>query len=47
MFSCQSLQIDLIDEMNRSGAMEFVVPAVDSDTFFPIQASARRPRREL
>lgn len=31
-------QIDLIDEMNRSGSMEFSVPAADADTFFPIQA---------
>ncbi|XP_074285200.1 coatomer subunit delta-like [Silene latifolia] len=28
--------IVLIDNSNRSGAMEFVVPAVDSSTFFPI-----------
>eukprot|EP00899_Mesostigma_viride_P006950 jgi/Mesvir1/16256/Mv08504-RA.1 len=28
--------IDLIDDTNRTGAMEFVVPAADNDAFFPI-----------
>eukprot|EP00271_Cylindrocystis_brebissonii_P010164 TRINITY_DN26268_c0_g1_i1.p1 TRINITY_DN26268_c0_g1~~TRINITY_DN26268_c0_g1_i1.p1 ORF type:complete len:515 (+),score=138.78 TRINITY_DN26268_c0_g1_i1:269-1813(+) len=28
--------IDLIDNTNRSGSMEFVVPAVNTDVFFPI-----------
>lgn len=32
--------IDLIDEMNRSGSMEMVLPAEDPDTFFPIQVRA-------
>lgn len=29
--------IDLIDQTNKSGAMEFVVPATDSGSFFPIE----------
>ena len=28
--------IDMIDDANRSGAMEFVTPSSDSDSFFPI-----------
>ena len=28
--------IDLVDEQNRSGSMEFVVPACDAATFFPV-----------
>ncbi|KNA10314.1 hypothetical protein SOVF_145510 [Spinacia oleracea] len=28
--------LDLIDDSNRSGALEFVVPAADSSAFFPI-----------
>lgn len=31
-------QIDLIDSTNRTGSMEFVVPAADSSSFFPIDA---------
>lgn len=31
-------QIDLIDSTNRTGSMEFVVPAADSASFFPIDA---------
>eukprot|EP00959_Pyramimonas_sp_CCMP1952_P162956 3406916-Pyramimonas_sp.AAC.1 len=31
--------IDLIDDTNRSGSMEFVVPAADVDVFFPIEVS--------
>ena len=33
-------QIQLIDKSNRNGSMEFVVPAGDSDGFFPIEAGA-------
>jgi hypothetical protein len=29
--------IDLVDDQNRSGSMEFVVPACDSGTFFPVE----------
>lgn len=29
--------IDLIDDSNRNGSMEFVVPATDADTFYPIE----------
>jgi len=29
--------IDLIDNTNRSGSLEFVVPATDADMFFPIE----------
>lgn len=28
--------IQLIDDSNRSGSMEFTVPATDTDGFFPI-----------
>jgi coatomer subunit delta len=28
--------IDLIDDTNKNGSMEFVVPACDADTFFPV-----------
>lgn len=31
--------IDLIDDTNRSGAMEFVVPATDAEHFYPIELS--------
>mmetsp|Transcript_14112 Transcript_14112/g.35607 ORF Transcript_14112/g.35607 Transcript_14112/m.35607 type:complete len:525 (-) Transcript_14112:236-1810(-) len=31
--------IDMIDSANSSGAMEFKVPAVDSDAFFPVEVS--------
>lgn len=31
--------IDLIDDTNRSGSLEFVVPACDPDTFYPIEVS--------
>ncbi len=31
--------IDLIDNANRSGAAEFVVPATDPGTFFPVEVS--------
>mmetsp|Transcript_30628 Transcript_30628/g.66846 ORF Transcript_30628/g.66846 Transcript_30628/m.66846 type:complete len:543 (-) Transcript_30628:189-1817(-) len=31
--------IDLIDDTNRSGSLEFVVPAADVDVFFPIEVS--------
>lgn len=29
--------IDLIDNTNRSGSLEFVVPACDPETFYPIE----------
>eukprot|EP00798_Chlamydomonas_sp_ICE-L_P013531 gene13531-19401_t len=29
--------IDLIDDTNRAGSMEFVVPATDSELFFPVE----------
>ena len=29
--------IDLIDDTNRSGSMEFVVPATDADSFYPVE----------
>jgi hypothetical protein len=31
--------VDLIDDTNRSGAMEFVVPMSDADAFYPIEVS--------
>mmetsp|Transcript_44333 Transcript_44333/g.73871 ORF Transcript_44333/g.73871 Transcript_44333/m.73871 type:complete len:540 (-) Transcript_44333:444-2063(-) len=31
--------IDLIDDTNRSGSMEFVVPASDQSVFFPVEVS--------
>lgn len=31
--------IDLIDDQNRSGTMEFVVPACDGGNFFPVEAN--------
>ena len=31
--------IELIEDTNRSGAMEFVTPSADSDSFFPIEIS--------
>lgn len=30
-------ELDLIDNTNKSGAMEFVVPAADASSFFPIE----------
>ena len=30
-------EIDIIDQTNRTGAMEFVVPATDAGSFFPIE----------
>ncbi len=29
--------IDLIDDTNRSGSMEFVVSAADTDAFYPVE----------
>ena len=37
--SCMLWSIDLIDAANRSGSMEFVVPAADAGAFFPIDVS--------
>ena len=31
--------IELIDNTNRSGSMEFVVPGADTEVFFPIEIS--------
>eukprot|EP00879_Flechtneria_rotunda_P014343 GHRR01014983.1.p1 GENE.GHRR01014983.1~~GHRR01014983.1.p1 ORF type:complete len:479 (+),score=151.16 GHRR01014983.1:639-2075(+) len=31
--------VDLIDNTNRSGSMEFVVPACDTEAFYPIEVS--------
>jgi hypothetical protein len=31
--------LDLIDDTNRSGSMEFVVAAADPDTFYPVEVS--------
>jgi hypothetical protein len=31
--------IDHIDQTNQSGSMEFVVPAADGDSFYPIEVS--------
>mmetsp|Transcript_14015 Transcript_14015/g.30321 ORF Transcript_14015/g.30321 Transcript_14015/m.30321 type:complete len:516 (+) Transcript_14015:163-1710(+) len=31
--------IDLIEDTNRSGSMEFVVPAADAENFYPIQVN--------
>ncbi len=31
--------IELIDDTNRSGSMEFVVPATDAEHFYPIDIS--------
>lgn len=31
--------IDLIDDTNRSGSMEFVVPACDAESFYPVDIS--------
>jgi len=31
--------IDLIDDQNRSGSLEFVVPACDSGVFFPVEVN--------
>ena len=36
---CLLWEIPLVDGSNRSGSMEFVVPACDTDAFFPIEAS--------
>jgi len=32
-------EIELVDDANRNGSMEFVVPAADPDIFFPIDVS--------
>ena len=31
--------IDLIDDTNRSGSMEFVVAATEADTFYPVEVN--------
>jgi hypothetical protein len=38
-------EMDLIDQTNKSGAMEFVVPATDAGSFFPIEV--RRSGRAM
>jgi hypothetical protein len=35
--SCLVWSIELIDNTNRTGSAEFVVPAAPADTFFPIE----------
>lgn len=35
--SCLVWSIELIDDTNRTGSAEFVVPAAPSDAFFPIE----------
>jgi hypothetical protein len=37
--NCMLWSIDLIDSGNRSGSMEFVVPAADAAAFFPIDVA--------
>jgi hypothetical protein len=37
--SCLVWSIELIDNTNRTGSAEFVVPAAPADTFFPIEVS--------
>lgn len=32
-------EIELIDDSNRNGSMEFAVPACDMDTFFPVEVN--------
>lgn len=36
--------LDLIDDTNRSGSMEFVVAAADPDSFYPVEVSLLVPR---
>ena len=36
---CLTWAIDLVDDQNRTGSMEFVVPASDPASFFPIDVS--------
>lgn len=38
--SCLVWSIELIDASNRTGSAEFVVPAAQPDTFFPIEVGA-------
>jgi len=35
--------IDLIDNTNRSGSLEFVVPACDPESFYPIEVQFSSP----
>lgn len=35
--SCLVWSIELIDDTNRTGSAEFVVPAAAADNFFPIE----------
>lgn len=37
--SCLLWTIDLIDDTNRSGSLEFVVPAAEAESFFPVEVS--------
>ena len=32
--------IDLLDDSNRTGSLEFVVPAANPDAFFPVEVSS-------
>jgi hypothetical protein len=35
--SDETMAIDLIDDSNRTGSMEFVVSAADAEAFYPIE----------
>ena len=37
--SCLTWNMDLIDESNNTGALEFILPAADSGAFFPIDVN--------
>lgn len=41
--SCLVWSIELIDDTNRTGSAEFVVPAAAADNFFPIEVRRRLP----
>jgi coatomer subunit delta len=32
-------KVDLVDESNKTGSMEFVLPATSPDSFFPVEVS--------
>jgi len=36
--------VELIDDTNRSGSLEFVVPAADPGVFYPIEVSFSTPK---
>lgn len=39
--SCLVWSLELVDASNKSGSMEFVVPAAQADAFFPIEVRRR------